>query len=103
MILFSESLLAHLPLATKDILLNPKLNVPICIIYGDDDWLTEVEEDAPQKIVKMNKNRKLVTLPQAGHYLMFDNPIGLFNIISNECLGTNLPICKDSTRRFNHI
>lgn len=47
MILFSESLLAHIPLATKDKLLNPKLNVPICIIYGDDDWLTEVEEDAP--------------------------------------------------------
>jgi hypothetical protein len=37
--------------------------VPICIIYGDDDWLTEVEEDAPTKIVKLNSNRKLITLP----------------------------------------
>ena len=46
MICFAPSILAHEPLGTKKRLLNPNFPVPISIVFGDDDWIKDVEEDA---------------------------------------------------------
>ena len=40
-ILFKQSVMAHIPLATKDKLLNKDFPVPISFIYGDDDWVVK--------------------------------------------------------------
>jgi len=93
--------MAHIPLATKDRLLNKDFPVPISFIYGDDDWVVkEVDGNLAYDVCKINKDEscKVYTLPDSGHQLFLDNPISFCNIVKNDILGTNLPVGPDPTR-----
>ena len=50
-----------------------------------------------------NPKNKYYVLPESGHYIHFDNPISLVNLIANDCLGTNLEVGKDITRDYKQI
>ena len=109
MIMFSQSILAHVPLGTAERLLNPNFKFGVSFIYGDSDWIRKIDEDAPDLIVSRKKHLKgkIHTLPDSGHLLHFDNPIGLARIIVNDVLGSvngkELEVGPDLTRLYKNI
>ena len=109
MICVGETILAHVPLGTPDKLLNPKLKFGVSFIYGDSDWIRPIDEDAPDRVVEMHKDKgsKLYSLQESGHLLHFDNPISLANIIINDVLGgvngKELEVGPDLRRGYSDI
>lgn len=109
MILFSQSILAHIPLGTAEKLLNPNFRFGVSFVYGDSDWIRKIDEDAPELIASRRKQfkSKIHTLPDSGHLLHFDNPIGLARIIVNDVLGSvdgkELEVGPDLTRHYKNI
>ena len=71
MICLGETILAHVPLGTKEKLLNPDLKFGVSIVYGDSDWIRAIDEDAPDRIVAQSKfkSSKMYILPEAGNLL----------------------------------
>jgi pimeloyl-ACP methyl ester carboxylesterase len=51
-----------------------KINCPVTLVYGDNDWSTKQER---LKTLEMISNAKLVTIPNSGHFLSVDNPNAL--------------------------
>lgn len=106
MICLGETILAHVPLGTKEKLLNPDLKFGVSIVYGDSDWIRAIDEDAPDQIVNKSKfkSSKMYVLPESGHLLHFDNAINLANIIKTDIFGTingkKLEIGNDPERRY---
>ena len=97
--LFALALRARFGLDTQDRLLDPSFITPFSILFGDDDWVKTVADRgaSPELITKkraqlgdkpnlLENNYNYVVLPEAGHNLHMDNPIGLSNFIINECL-----------------
>jgi len=54
MVNFNMDLQAHLPLGTGDKFASTKFPLPISFIYGDEDWVLEIEEDIADVIVDIN-------------------------------------------------
>ena len=50
-VMFTPSLQAKYPLGTDDLLNSPEFSMPISFFYGDNDWMLQVEEDAPHKCI----------------------------------------------------
>lgn len=67
-----------------------KFPIPISFIYGDQDWVLEVDEDAGQKCVFENQKlhgkdkSRYHTCSMAGHNMHMDNPDELVQIIAND-------------------
>jgi pimeloyl-ACP methyl ester carboxylesterase len=67
------------------------LNVPVTFIYGDKDWMLSIDQEAPARCIQALNNtkaaahppkpdspdRKIFTIPDAGHYLFIDQPVTL--------------------------
>jgi len=82
-------------LESQDKLANPNFPIPVGFIYGDNDWVTNCELDAPQRVAEANPDKAkshALICPGAGHNLHMDNPISLSNMIINELLGENRPV-----------
>jgi len=95
MVNFALGLVCKLPLESQDKLANPNFPIPVGFIYGDNDWVTNCELDAPQRVAEANPDKAkshALICPGAGHNLHMDNPIGLSNMIINELLGENRPV-----------
>jgi hypothetical protein len=51
MVLFNPNLVAKIPLSLKDRLGNPDFQLPISVIFGDQDWVKDVDGGASLKLV----------------------------------------------------
>ena len=83
-------IVAHLPLGADDKLLNPNFDLPFSFIYGDYDWVMNMDEGFSKLVVQKRQDPtkyKYITVPDSNHNLMMDNPLGLSNAILNEALG----------------
>lgn len=56
-----------------------KINRPVTLIYGENDWSREAERKLTLRKVP---NAKLVTIADSGHFLSVDNPEALKNMMS---------------------
>jgi len=92
MVNFAPGLVCHLPLEDPSKLANPNLPFAVSFIYGDNDWVGTMEQEAPQRTIDAllsgNNSARCHNLicPGSGHNLHMDNPIGLCNMIINEFL-----------------
>jgi len=92
MVNFAPGLVCHIPLEDPSKLANPNLPFAVSFIYGDNDWVGSMEQEAPQRTIDAllagNNSVRCHNLkcPGSGHNLHMDNPIGLCNMIINEFL-----------------
>jgi cardiolipin-specific phospholipase len=92
MVNFEPGLVCKIPLEHPEKLANPTLPFPVSFIYGDNDWVGDMEGEAPQRVVEANMTGAhgvkchFLKCPGAGHNLHMDNPIGISNMIINEFL-----------------
>ena len=73
----------------------PSLEVPITFIYGDDDWVYHVEQNAGKYVIDSHPdpNSKYYIVPHAGHNLHMDNPIEFAHVIINDLIpDANMPV-----------
>jgi len=71
---------AILPLDDEECLRN--LNIPISIVYGDRDWMTNVgKHDLLSTNPYLGTYSHNYTLSDSDHNLFFDNPIELVDIL----------------------
>lgn len=79
-VMFSPGMQAYVPLGTKEKLASPTFPVSISFIYGDEDWVVHVDDDAAQKCIIQNqkthgKEKSLRhECMNAGHNMHMDNP-----------------------------
>jgi pimeloyl-ACP methyl ester carboxylesterase len=65
---------------TDEILALQKLNIPVCLIFGREDTLVNIDylDDKPFLIWK----NQIYKLPEAGHWVNIDNPVTVNRLIS---------------------
>lgn len=51
MILFNSNLVAKIPLSQEDRLANPDFPLPISVIFGEQDWVKDVDQNASLNLV----------------------------------------------------
>jgi len=51
---FGVGLVCHLPLESVEKLADPNFPIPVSFIYGDNDWVTNIEEEAPLRVAEAN-------------------------------------------------
>ena len=51
-VMFDPALQAYHPLGTDQKLASPNFPVPISFIYGEEDWMLQVDDDAAQICVE---------------------------------------------------
>ena len=82
--------------------MSPNFTTPITFVYGDNDWVRkEVDFDLADKMAEKNTNFKVINIVDSTHDMVFDNPLGVCNLIKNEILGTKLSVGSDITRKFS--
>uniref|UniRef100_A0A7S1SUR5 AB hydrolase-1 domain-containing protein n=1 Tax=Tetraselmis chuii TaxID=63592 RepID=A0A7S1SUR5_9CHLO len=71
------------------------LKVPVTFVYGDKDWMLSIDQEAPARCIQAlnstkaavhppkpdSPDRKIFTIPDAGHYLFIDQPALFHDII----------------------
>lgn len=70
---------AAIPLSLPEKLCNPEFPVPLCFIYGENDWTRVVDKDIAKKCVDSNlwkwpTESMFYLVPDSDHYMMIDNP-----------------------------
>ena len=65
---------------TEDQQQYPKINVPVTLVYAEQDWSTKSERITCQKMIK---NAKLISIEATGHFSSLDNPEQVLNAILN--------------------
>ena len=75
---FDPSFHAYLPLGTSKKLASPDFPIPLVFIYGDKDWVKDLDQGSGAKCVKANKEKhgngsNHYILPNSGHNLHIDN------------------------------
>ena len=78
MVLFTPAFAAHLPLGDDQRLGSPSFPVPVSILYGDNDWMKNVEDDSASLVIEKNKEKhgdksRLITISDSGHNMHIDN------------------------------
>ncbi len=56
----------------------PRIDVPVTLIYSDDDWSLPAERIATQKLIK---NSKLIKVDNCGHFSALEKPAEILNIV----------------------
>ena len=51
---FGVGLVCHLPLESVEKLADPNFPIPVSFIYGDNDWVTNIEGEAPLRVAEAN-------------------------------------------------
>lgn len=91
-------------MATDERMLSDKFNKKITVVYGDNDWVPAIEEQAVREVVeKLDNGSQVITIPDCGHMMHFDNVFAVCNLVKNVMLGSNLPIGKDFVRDFKSV
>lgn len=54
--------------------LIPKLKMKASFLYGDQDWMDRDAADYLKNEGHLKKGSRVVTVPNAGHHLLVDNP-----------------------------
>ena len=72
MVNFKAGMMAYLPLGTQEKFLNPELSVPISFVYGDNDWVRNIDWDFAEQCVAINKQKfgdksNFIILPNSNH------------------------------------
>ena len=78
MVLFSPAFSAHIPLGDEKRLGSSSFPVPVSILYGDTDWMKNVEDDSASLVIEQNQIKhgdksRLITISNSGHNLHIDN------------------------------
>lgn len=60
-----------------------KINCPVTLVYGENDWSTKQER---LKTLELISNAKIEIIPNSGHFLSVDNPKALKQV-ANKSLG----------------
>jgi pimeloyl-ACP methyl ester carboxylesterase len=101
MINFNIYMSAHIPLGTSDKLASEKFQLPISFVYGDNDWVHDLEGDISETILKKNKftsdkngvlSSRIHFVPTSDHAMHMENPEGLANTLINDVYDLGLSI-----------
>jgi pimeloyl-ACP methyl ester carboxylesterase len=65
------SLIRHMPLWRKAHEQYHRIDVPVLLVYGDQDWSTPAERD---RTLQQIPNARMVTVKDGGHFLPLDQP-----------------------------
>ena len=107
MINFNQTLQAYIPLGTSRKLANKNFDVPISFIYGDNDWVLDIEEDIADIVTLSNKFAgktdeeeglqisKVHIVPTSDHNMHMDNPKALANILINDIYNLGLEVASN--------
>ena len=98
--LFELPLIAHIPLGAEDKLGNPDYPIACTFIYGDNDWVQNIDDQASLRLIQKSKfydapcprsntKSQYHLVPNAGHNVHLDNPFTFVNILVNDLLGMN--------------
>ena len=73
---------------------NKDTPFPVSFIYGDSDWVNNMESGAGKIIVDANQNpeSKFHIVPKAGHNLHMDNPREFAQTLINDVFGEGQPL-----------
>mmetsp|Transcript_19918 Transcript_19918/g.30674 ORF Transcript_19918/g.30674 Transcript_19918/m.30674 type:complete len:166 (-) Transcript_19918:54-551(-) len=94
MVHFESTFLPYLSLSDPERLGSPDFPVPISFIYGANDWVLQVEEEAPFDLVSNNKfcSSRVSIVPDSNHVMHMDNPESFANCLINDVFGTSMPV-----------
>lgn len=56
----------------------PKINVPVCLIWGEKDWSLPREREHDHSLIP---SAKMITVENGGHFLPLDRPHELIELI----------------------
>lgn len=70
---FEFGLQAKIPLGTAEKLNMDQFPIPFCFLYGDNDWVCQLD-DGFSKSISQNCKCGYMDVPDAGHNMHMDNP-----------------------------